>query len=77
MPLGRTGKGGKKRGGYAKENPVVAAILSFIFGPLGYLYVGWRYAIMALAVLLTFVLVPHGHNFPIPPFNEVRHPRCV
>jgi hypothetical protein len=48
------------------KNPVVAAILSFIFGPLGYLYLGWRYTIIAFVVFGIFVLVLTIIDFPIP-----------
>ncbi len=37
-----------------KKNPIIAAVLSFIFGPLGYLYIGWKYLIMALVVFAIF-----------------------
>lgn len=49
-----------------KKSPVLASILSFIFGPLGYLYLGWRYTIMAFVVFTVFVLVLTLINFPIP-----------
>jgi len=50
----------------SRKNPFVAAILSFVFGPLGYLYIGWRYAVLALAVLAIFVFILTAINFPIP-----------
>jgi len=52
------------------RNPFVAAILSLIFGPLGYFYIGWRYGlagtlfallvmpIMGLILALTGFLLP-------------------
>ena len=52
------------------KNPIAAAILSLIFGPLGYFYVGWRYGlagtvfvllvtpIMALVLALTGFILP-------------------
>ena len=49
-----------------RKNPFVAAVLSFVFGPLGWLYIGWRYAVLALAVVAVFVLVLTAINFPIP-----------
>lgn len=50
----------------SRKNPFVAAILSFVFGPLGYLYIGWRYAVLAAAVLAIFVFILEAINFPIP-----------
>ena len=49
-----------------KKSPILAAILGFLFGPLGYLYIGWRYAILALCVFLLFIFVLTITNFPIP-----------
>ncbi len=49
-----------------KKSPILAAILGFLFGPLGYLYIGWRYAIVALCVFLLFIFVLTVTNFPIP-----------
>ena len=52
------------------KNPLVAAILSLIFGPLGYFYISWRYGvagtlfallvmpIMGLILFLTGFLIP-------------------
>lgn len=49
-----------------KRNPTLAAILSFVFGPFGFLYIGWRYSVMALVVLLIFVFILTLTNFPVP-----------
>jgi hypothetical protein len=55
--------------GFARrKSPALAAALSFVLGPVGYLYIGWRYAIMALAVFLTFVFVLTAIHFPVPPW---------
>lgn len=53
-----------------KKNPVVAAVLSFIFGPVGFLYIGWRYALLSLPILIIFVFVLTVANFPIPEFMK-------
>ncbi len=53
-----------------KKNPIVAAVLGLIFGPLGYLYIGWRYAVMAFAVFAVFTLVLTLTNFPLPPWMK-------
>lgn len=50
----------------SRKNPFVAAALSFIFGPVGYLYVGWRYAVLGLGVLAIFATVLALINFPVP-----------
>lgn len=49
-----------------KKSPALAAVLSLFFGPLGYLYIGWRYAVMAVGVFVVFVLVLSIPDFPIP-----------
>lgn len=49
-----------------KKNPIVAFILGVIFGPLGYLYIGWRYALLAFGVILVFTLVINVAGFPLP-----------
>ena len=38
------------------KNPFVAAILSLIFGPLGYFYIGWRYGLAG--TLFALVVMP-------------------
>jgi hypothetical protein len=48
------------------KSPVLALVLSLIFGPFGYLYIGWRYAVMAIAVCVIFVLVIAFVQFPFP-----------
>lgn len=49
-----------------KKSPILAGILGFVFGPLGYLYIGWRYAISATVVFLIFIFVVVVTGFPIP-----------
>jgi hypothetical protein len=41
-------------------------MLSFVFGPFGYLYVGWRYAVMTLAVFVLYFLVLALAGFTLP-----------
>lgn len=53
-----------------RKSPVLAAVLSFILGPLGYLYIGWQYAVMCTGVFLVFVLVLTVTDFPIPPWMK-------
>ena len=38
------------------KNPAVAGVLALVGGPLGFLYVGWRYALAATVVFLGFIL---------------------
>ncbi|PIU61852.1 MAG: hypothetical protein COS84_10825 [Armatimonadetes bacterium CG07_land_8_20_14_0_80_40_9] len=40
-----------------KKNPIIAAVLSFVFGPFGYLYIGWKYFIMAFVMFAVFIAV--------------------
>jgi hypothetical protein len=49
-----------------KKSPTLAALLGFIFGPFGFLYIGWRYAVFALLVFLIFGIVLFVLDFPIP-----------
>lgn len=38
-----------------KKHPAIAAILTLIFGPLGYLYIGWRYALSCFVLFVIFI----------------------
>ena len=38
-----------------KKDPKVAGALAFVAGPLGFLYVGWRYAVAAIAVFVSVI----------------------
>ena len=49
-----------------KKSPTLAALLGFIFGPFGFLYIGWRYAVLALLVFSIFGVVLFVVDFPIP-----------
>ena len=40
-----------------KKNPRVAGVLALVGGPVGFLYVGWRYALAATVVFLSFMLI--------------------
>jgi len=48
------------------KNPVIAAVLALIFGPLGYLYINWRYAITSFVIFFIFTAVIVAVNLPIP-----------
>jgi hypothetical protein len=41
----------------SRKNPAVAAGLALIAGPVGFLYIGWRYAIAATVVFVAFVAI--------------------
>jgi len=49
------------------KRPLLAALLSFLFGPFGYLYIGWRYAVMAAVMWFVFVGVLVAADVPMPP----------
>jgi hypothetical protein len=49
-----------------KKNPVIAAVLSLLLGPLGYFYIGWRYAVMAILIFLLYGIVPALAGFELP-----------
>lgn len=40
-----------------KKHPAIAAILTLIFGPLGYLYIGWRYALSCFIIFVIFTIL--------------------
>lgn len=37
-----------------RKSPAIAAAVSFVFGPLGYFYLGWRYGVLAPITLALF-----------------------
>jgi MFS family permease len=49
-----------------KKNPILAAILGFILGPIGFIYIGWRYMIMGLLIFIIFAITMALVDFPIP-----------
>lgn len=49
-----------------RKNPTLAVILILFFGPIGFLYLGWRYALLAFALLVFFVLALSVIGFPVP-----------
>lgn len=55
-----------------KKNPVLAAVLALLLGPVGYLYVGWRFAIVAFGILATFVVVLMVVGFNPADFPAIR-----
>ena len=48
-----------------KKDPKVAGVLALVAGPLGFLYVGWRYALAATAVFVSVIGVS-AFLLPIP-----------
>ena len=39
-----------------KKSPTASAILALLFGPVGYLYFGWQYTVVAFVVMLASIL---------------------
>ena len=50
-----------------KKNPVVAGALALVGGPLGFLYVGWPYALAATGVFLGLIAI-FAFLFFVPPW---------
>ena len=50
-----------------KKDPRVAGALALVAGPLGFLYVGWRYAVAATVVFVSVIGVS-VFLLPIPPW---------
>ena len=53
-----------------RKNPVIAAILAFVFGPFGYLYIGWRFTLTGLLIFFIFAALLAIINWPIPPWMK-------
>ena len=49
-----------------KRNPMLAAVLILFLGPIGFVFVGWRYALLAFILLLFFASVLTVVGFPAP-----------
>lgn len=52
------------------KSTFLAAVLSLVFGPLGMVYVGWRFAVCSLLVLGVFTLVVSVIGLPIPEWGK-------
>jgi len=52
----------------SKRNPVVSVILSLIFGPFGYIYIGFNFFFAALIISILFSVVLYFINLPFPHF---------
>jgi len=50
------------------KNPIVAAILGLLFGPFGYLYIAWTYAIATFLVVVLFAIIVAILGFWISPW---------
>ncbi len=48
-----------------RKEPKVAGALALVLGPLGFLYLGWRYA-LAASVLFVGVILVVGFMLPVP-----------
>lgn len=40
-----------------KKHPAIATVLTLILGPLGYLYIGWRYAVSCFVIFAVFIIL--------------------
>jgi hypothetical protein len=49
-----------------KKNPTIAAILSLILGPVGYLYIGLNFMLSGIIVSVLFIFILSLFNFPFP-----------
>jgi hypothetical protein len=58
------------RGRMRKKSPTLAAALSLFFGPLGYLYIGWRYAVVAVGAFAVVGTVVAVAGFDVPPWMK-------
>jgi len=54
----------------SKRNPIVAAVLSLLTGPLGYLYIGFYFFLSGLIISTLFTLVLSLINLPFPHFFD-------
>jgi len=53
------------QGDHNSKNPTVAGVLALVGGPLGFLYVGWRYG-LAASVVFTGVILVEVFLLPVP-----------
>ena len=67
----------------SKKNPAVAGALALVGGPLGFLYVSWRYALAATVLFLgsvlvfTFLVVPPWLKYVnLPAFSYMAYRIC-
>jgi MFS family permease len=57
-----------------KKKPILAAILAGIFGPFGFLYLGWRYTVVALLVTIVFAVTATITGFDLFPWMRFLFP---
>jgi len=53
-----------------KRSPALAAILGGLLGPIGYIYIGWRYALACLLMLLPLPIAVAVLGFGLPPLTK-------
>lgn len=51
-----------------KKNPTIAGILSLVFGPIGYVYIGFNFLVAGITISLIIGIVLYVLNFPYPAF---------
>ncbi|MBS1829571.1 MAG: hypothetical protein JST93_29995 [Acidobacteria bacterium] len=47
------------------KSPHIAAVLSLLFGPLGFLYIGWKFAVCGFSAIVLFVAADWLIGLPI------------
>ena len=52
-----------------RNNGIVAALLVLFFGPLGFLYIGWKHAVLMVLMFLSVVLILTFIDQPIPEWS--------
>ncbi|MBZ5671291.1 MAG: hypothetical protein LAO04_16360 [Acidobacteriia bacterium] len=48
------------------KEPKTAAVLGLLLGPLGYLYIGWRFMLASIVSLLAFLALISMVSLPLP-----------
>ncbi len=59
-------KHSSQKGGRGVKQPFTGATLGFLLGPLGYLYIGWRFMLASTASLLVFLELICAAHLPSP-----------
>jgi len=54
----------------SKRNPTIAAMLSLLTGPIGYIYIGLNFFISGLIIFILFILVLSLIHLPFPHFFD-------
>jgi len=52
----------------SQKNPTIAGVLSLLFGPLGYIYIGFNFLVAGITIFVIIGIVISILNFPYPSF---------